>query len=58
MTPEASYPLQEHVCGSEIGDHEIEVNINALLHDLSSDENTARAFGGTVFAKPLQPIVL
>jgi hypothetical protein len=50
MTPEASHPLQEHVGGGEIGNHEVEVNIDALFHNLGGDKNAARAFGNTVFA--------
>ena len=43
MPPEPAHALEQHVGRREIGDDEIQVDIDALLDDLRGDEDRARA---------------
>src|SRR4051812_16683679 len=57
MPPKPSHALQEHVSRRQIGDNEIQVNVHALLHYLSCNEDRPAATAGTLLAQPFQPML-
>ncbi|MBA4157110.1 MAG: hypothetical protein H0X65_06500 [Gemmatimonadetes bacterium] len=45
MTPDAAQPLQQHVDGAEVGDHQIEIHVQTLLGHLRGHQDAAVAAG-------------
>src|SRR6266496_4423850 len=56
MPPKTTHPLEQHVCGREIGHDEIEVDVHALFYDLSCYQHRTHAVIGALLAKTLKPI--
>ena len=56
MPPQAAHALQQHVGGSQIGDDEVEINVHALLDDLSGNQQRAHAILRPLRAETLQPL--
>ena len=59
VAPEAAGALDEQVDGGEIGNHEIEVEVEALFDDLRGHQHPATTLGRPgVLAEPLQHVFL